>query len=399
MLKKSDTAWKTQTLWERILDREPMFVVDVRNPDEFEQWRVEGPEPIPTVNVPYFDLLDPETDETDIAAGLIAGIREKIGDQLPADHQIVAVCAKGDTSGYVAEALRRLDYDAVNLEGGMQAWGEFYYWRPVVEEESMGLYQVVRPARGCLSHVLVSDGHGVVFDPARHAETYRELLDRADARLERVIDTHLHADHLSGGPALAAEAQVPYHLHPYDGIHPMDMVPAEIDYRYLKEGQMFFVGRTAVQALHVPGHTLGMVAFLIDDRYLLTGDSLFLDSIARPDLGGKAETWTPLFHASIQRMMGLPDETVVLPGHFSQVSEGNEDGRFMQTLGELKRHNPGLQKAAGGHEEFERYIMESLPEFPDAYVDIKRINAGLRETDQEEARQLELGKNVCALSG
>lgn len=398
MLQKSETAWTTETLWGRILDREPMFVLDVRNPDEFEQWRVEGPEPIPTVNVPYFELLDPDTDEEDLAAGLVAGLRDQLGEQLPDDRMIVAVCAKGDTSGYIAEALRRLDYDAVNLEGGMQAWGEYYYWRPVAETESLALYQVARPARGCLSHVLISDGRAAVFDPARHAGPYHDLLAQSGARLEQVIDTHLHADHLSGGPALAAEWQVPYHLHPYDGIHPMDLLPAELDYHYLKEGQTFFIGRAAVRALHVPGHTLGMVAFLIDDRYLLTGDSLFLGSIARPDLGGKAETWTPLFHGSIQRLMALPDETQILPGHFSQVAEGDDRGLFRASLGRLKERNPGLQKAMAGAETFERYIMESLPQFPDSYVDIKRINAGLRTTDEDEARELELGKNVCALA-
>ena len=397
MLKKSATAWDPDTVWQRIRDREPLFIVDVRNPDEFEQWRVEGPEAIPTVNVPYFDLLDPETDEADIAAGLTDGIREKVVDRLPGDRMVLAVCAKGDTSNYVAEALRRLDYEAVNLEGGMRAWGEYYYWRPVVEHESMALYQVVRPARGCLSHVLISDGHAAVFDPGRHLDTYRDLIARADARLERVVDTHLHADHLSGGPALADASQVPYFLHPYDAIHPMDMVPAELDYRYLREGQMFFIGRASVQALHIPGHTLGMVAFLVDDRYLLSGDSLFIGSIARPDLGGKAETWTPLFHRSMQRLMGLADETVVLPGHFSQMIEGDEDGLYRHTLGALKAENVGLQRAAADRETFERYIMESLPEFPDAYVDIKRINAGLKTTDEDEARELELGKNVCAL--
>jgi glyoxylase-like metal-dependent hydrolase (beta-lactamase superfamily II) len=222
------------------------------------------------------------------------GVRAQLMEQLPHDRPILAVCAEGNTSNYVADGLRRLGFDAVNMEGGMEAWGNFYYWRPVEETERFSLYQMVRPARGCVSHVLVSEHLAAVFDPARHIETYHELAAAVGARIERVLDTHLHADHLSGGPALGQGDHIPYHLHPYDAIHPMDMLPARIAYRPLEAEQTFRVGSAEVRVLHFPGHTLGMVAFLIEGRYLLSGDSLFLESVARPDLGGKAEAWAPL---------------------------------------------------------------------------------------------------------
>jgi hypothetical protein len=96
---------------------------------------------------------------------VIRGVQSQLMEQLPHDRPILAVCAEGNTSNYVAEGLRRLDYDAVNMAGGMAAWGNFYYWRPVAETEDFSLFQVVRPARGCLSHVLVSDHRAAVFDP------------------------------------------------------------------------------------------------------------------------------------------------------------------------------------------------------------------------------------------
>lgn len=397
MLKHVTTGSTPQQVWERLLRNEPLFILDVRNRDEFERWRVEGPHPVPTFNIPYFELLDLEGEEEDVTEVVMRGVRAQLMEQLPHDRPILAVCAEGNTSNYVAEGLRRLGFDAVNMEGGMEAWGNFYYWRPVVESERFSLFQMVRPARGCLSHVLVSEHVAAVFDPGRHIEHYHELAATMGARIERVLDTHLHADHLSGGPALGQGDHIPYHLHPYDAIHPMDMLPARIAYRPLEAEQTFRVGSAGVRVLHLPGHTLGMVAFLIEDRYLLSGDSLFLESIARPDLGGKAEAWTPLLYDSLKRIAGLPDETVVLPAHFSDIAAGDENGVFHAPLGELKRRNPGLLKLAEGEAAFCDYILANLPEFPEAYVEIKRANAGLASPDARKAQELELGKNICAV--
>ncbi len=397
MSNKVIAAASPQQVWERLLRNEPLFILDVRNRDEFEHWRVEGPRSVPTLNVPYFELLDLEGEEEDVTEAVMRGVRAQLMEQLPQDRPILAVCAEGNTSNYVADGLRRLDFDAVNMEGGMEAWGNFYYWRPVEETERFSLYQVVRPARGCVSHFLVSEHLAAVFDPARHIETYHELAAAVDARIERVLDTHLHADHLSGGPALGQGDHIPYHLHPYDAIHPMDMLPARIAYRPLEAEQTFRVGAAEVRVLHFPGHTLGMVAFLIEGRYLLSGDSLFLESIARPDLGGKADAWAPLLYESLMRMVELPDETLVLPAHFSDIAAGDDNGVFRATLGELKQRNPGLLKLAEGEAAFCDYILANLPEFPEAYVEIKRANAGLTSADERKAQELELGKNICAV--
>jgi glyoxylase-like metal-dependent hydrolase (beta-lactamase superfamily II)/rhodanese-related sulfurtransferase len=397
MLKKVTTVMRPQQVWEWLLRNEPLFILDVRSRDEYERWRVEGPHAVPTLNVPYFELLDLEGEDEDVAEAVMRGVQAQLMETLPNDRRILAVCAEGNTSSYVAEGLRRLDFDAMNMEGGMEAWGNFYYWHPVVQNDRFSIFQVVRPARGCLSHVLVSDHRAAVFDPARHIQTYHDLAASVGARIERVLDTHLHADHLSGGPDLGAREHLPYHLHPYDAIHPIDLLPARIAYRPLEAGQRLGVGQARIEVLHFPGHTLGMVAFLIEDRYLLSGDSLFLESIARPDLGGRAEGWAPLLYASLKRMTELPDETVVLPAHFSDIAAGDRDGVYQATLGQLKRRNPGLLKLAEGEAAFCDFILASLPEFPEAYIEIKRANAGLARPDQRKAQELELGKNICAV--
>jgi glyoxylase-like metal-dependent hydrolase (beta-lactamase superfamily II) len=203
---------------------------------------------------------------------------------------------------------------------------------------------------------------------------------------------------LVGGPEMGRRTNISYYLHPYDAIHPMDLVPARVAYRPLESGQTLQFGQTEIRVLHFPGHTLGMVPFLIDGRYLINGDSLFLESIARPDLGGKADKWAPLLYESLKQMIELPDETLVLPAHFSDIAVVDETGLYRASLGELKQQHQGLGKLAEGKDAFCRYILESLPEFPPAYVEIKRANAGLVTPDERKSLELELGKNICAVS-
>ncbi len=309
------------------------------------------------------------------------------------------MCAKGDTSEYVAQGLDRLGYASANLKGAMKAWGEHYNTRAVVEAQDLGIYQVSRPARGCLSYLAASEGHAVVIDPLRHITPYLDLARSKGCNIERVIDTHGHADHISGELALASATGATYHLHPYDAIHPIDLLPATIPYHPIQDGQVFTVGRAKLEALHIPGHTLGLVALRLDNRYVFTADSICIGSIARPDLGGKAEAWAPLHGRSLRKLLGLPGSITVLPGHFSSLAEQNKAGLFAASLADLKRRNSGLQVLQGETEEgFIRYMLENLPRFIPEYVDIKRVNAGLLAPSEDEASVLELGKNVCALS-
>jgi len=391
------TEWGVEALQDRLEAGEEFFVFDVRNEDEFESWQIEGRRPLPTVNVPYYEML--EVDEfDDLVDSFKAFLEQRWAAKLPRDKAILAVCAKGDTSEFVAEALRRLEFEAFNLAGGTAAWGDHYAIRPVVETEELTILQVSRPARGCLSYVIAAGDRVIVIDPLRHTDRYLDLVGERDWKIELVLDTHGHADHISGGPALAAATGAPYHLHPYDGIHPIDVLPARLDYAYLRDGQTFEVSRHRLTAMHVPGHTLGNTVFLLDERYLFTGDSIFIQSIARPDLGGHGDTWAPIHFASLRRLLEMPDDTLVMPGHFASLAEEGENGLFAAPLGDLRRNNDGLVMAAGSEEEFVAYILASLPQFPEQYIEIKRVNAGLVEVKEAKASELELGKNICALA-
>ena len=389
--------WSPERLHRQLRRGDPFFVFDVRNEDEFERHRIEGREELPTVNVPYFEMLE-AVDSDDLVESFAAFLSKEWAARLPREQPILAVCAKGDTSAYVAEALRRLDLDAANLAGGIGAWGDHYDVEAIFESERLTIHQIARPARGCLSYFLSSHRQGAVVDPLRHVEVYERLAAELGVDIELVLDTHGHADHISGGRRLADRTGAPYHLHPYDAIHPIDVLPATIDYEPLRDGQRLELGPIGIELLHIPGHTLGNLACRVDGRYLLTGDSVFIGSIARPDLGGRGDTWAPLHYRSLRRLLELPDDTLVLPGHFASLSEAGERGLFSAPLGSLRKTNRDLALAAGPEDDFVRHILASLPDFPDEYVEIKRVNAGLSAPDEDEASELELGKNVCALA-
>lgn len=391
------TEWTTAELKQRLDRKEKLFMLDVRNRDEFAAWKIESLEKLTTLNVPYFEILE-QGGKDDVVECVIAYTQQELAQKLPKDQLIAVVCAKGGTSALVAEGLRKVGYGAVNLQGGMLAWGDFYEFKPVIESSALRIFQISRPARGCLSYIVASEGHAAVIDPLRHHEKYLDFARTKNFVIKLVLDTHGHADHISSGRALADNVRVPYYLHPYDAIHPIDLLPAAINYEPLCDGQEFSVGTSKIKTMHIPGHTLGNVVYLLDGEYLFTGDSIFIESISRPDLGGHGETWAPLHYRSLQKLLQLPDSVTVLPGHFSSPREANVQGLFAATLGELKKKNEGLKIAQKSEREFVSYILSSLPTFPPQYVEIKRVNTGLVVADEEKASELELGKNICALA-
>ncbi|HEU5401345.1 MAG TPA: MBL fold metallo-hydrolase [Terriglobales bacterium] len=393
-----EEVWTPASLLSRLERREKFFVFDVRNRDEFERFRLEGRIPLPALNLPYFELLE-SGGKDDMVESIVACVERDLRDKLPAREPILAVCAKGGTSEFVAQALRQVGYPCVNLEHGMKGWGEYYAVRTVLESGDLSVYQVSRPARGCLSYVIASGEHANVIDPLRHLEPYLSLAKQHGSNIERVIDTHGHADHVSGGPALAAATGATYHLHPYDAVHPIDMLPATLNYDAISANDTFRIGPHELKVMHVPGHTLGLVALLLDGQYLIAGDSIFVNSVSRPDLGGQAESWARLHTKSLRRLLNLPGSTRLLPGHFSSLEEGGDAGIFSATLDELKSSNEGLRTLErDSDDEYVRYLLDSLPKFNPDYVQIKRVNAGLVSPPEEDIETLELGKNVCALS-
>lgn len=384
----SAPAITANALYEALLRGDAPYILDVRNAEDFGRWRVEGRAGLEIQNIPYYDFIEDE----DAAAR-----------RIPAGREVLVVCAKEGSSQYVAELLRERGVQASYLAGGILSWGNLYDTREIVSASWGRIIQIARPARGDVSFVLVSDGMAALIDPLRHTAPYVAAVAAAGARISHIFDTHVHADHISGGPALSQMSGAPYFVHAYDAIHPIDMLPATISYTSLEDGQVFKIGQISLRVIWYPGHTLGQVNFLATTpdgaRYLFTGDGIFLRSFGRPDLGGKGEAWTPMLYESMTRRLPphLDDATTILPAHFSTLDEADAQGRIGAAWGEVRRANESLAYLESA-QAFSDFVLGNLPVFPPQYVEIKRVNIGLRAPTEAEAEELELGKNVCALT-
>ncbi|MED4014788.1 MULTISPECIES: MBL fold metallo-hydrolase [Sutcliffiella] len=361
----------------KVINKEQLFILDVRNVNDFEEWKIEG-ENFNYLNIPYFDLLD--------------GV-EEIVDKLPTNMDVLVVCAKEGSSVMVAEMLAEKEFSVYYLEGGMKAWSE--YLEPVKVGDLNGggeLYQFVRIGKGCLSYMVISNEEAAIIDPTRMIERYISLVEEKGVKISHVFDTHLHADHISGGRRIAEISGAQYWL------PPKDATDVTFNYNALEGGNEVKIGNSTINihALYSPGHTIGSTSFVIDEKYLLSGDILFIDSIGRPDLAGLAEDWVSDLRESLYvRYRELSEELIVLPAHFMMIEELNEDGTVAAKLGTLFAKNHGLN--IEDEQEFRKIVTENLPPQPNAYQEIRETNMGKINPDVEQQREMEIGPNRCAV--
>ena len=247
--------------------------------------------------------------------------------QLDSARPVAVICGHGNSSKKATAFLRERGYEAYSVIGGMAAWETVYVARELSPTPSLShAVQLDRVGKGALSYILVSDGDAVVVDPGRHIERYEALLTELHATPAAVVDTHVHADYVSGARAAAARWQVPYFLHADDAVSPYDQTPGRLTYQAIGDGDAIVFGRATLRAAHVPGHTLGSIALVADDGLTLTGDFLFVQSIGRPDLAGQAESWGKLLWHSLERVRQTwPGDLLVLPAHYASESERRAD--------------------------------------------------------------------------
>ncbi len=353
-------------------------ILDVRNIDEFEAGRVEGTRPVPTRNVPVYRVV--EEIEAECERTL---------------EGAVVICGQGNGSELVAEEFGELGRTVRSLEGGTDAWNRLLV--PVEITDLPGpvrVWQFQRPAKACLSYVVGVPGERcVVVDPTRQPQPYLDLATEHDMGVAHVIDTHVHADHISGGPALAAELDVAYHLPPEDcgGVVPFPNRP-------LQDGDVLDLGaaQVKVMSMHLPGHTPGTIALLVSDAVLLVGDTVFVRGLGRPDLTGQAEDLArDLFRSVHDRLRPLDPHTMIAPAHWSSTEEIDSLGRVVTTLEDVFTATLLNERAM---EKFVEEIVSSLPAAPDTYDTIRLVNSGRLTPPEDEIDVLDVGRNQCAAS-
>ena len=396
-------------LAEALTAGEPVRLLDVRDRDEVDQWRIEGAG-VTFTQIPYAKFMAAQVrDEVDELAAEVGG-----------EGAVTVVCGQGEASDYVAGVLSAAGVEARNLAGGMDAWGRVHLARVVREDPVVVQYE--RPATGCLSYAVVDSGEALLVDPLlAGVEAYREDLTERGARVVAAFDTHLHADHLSGLRELTPDrsgAGFPGNA----GDPPRRLLPAGIDRREvtyggetLGDGDTVDVGETTVEAVALPGHTTEMTGLVVGD-VLLAGDSLFLDSVARPDLQegvDPRDQAAQLYETLHERLPAVGDDPLVAPGH-RRPETALESGTYTARLSALRERVEalGLERAA-----FVERVLTDTPR-PANVERILALNRGAETLGAgsdaedgdggdgedgdggehaEEWVELELGPNNCAV--
>lgn len=217
-----------------------------------------------------------------------------------------------------------------------------------------------------------------VVDPQLDITLYLKASEETGMKITYVIDTHVHADHVSGGRKLAEATGAQYALHASAG--------AKYDFLGVNEGDVLDMGNVVIQVLHTPGHTPEHISLVVTDKsrgpepwFALTGHTLMVGDLGRTELAVDAEEGARALYESAQKLVTLPDYLEVYPGAFSgSVCGRSLSGKPVSTIGFERMFNEPLK--IGSKEEFVRFMLQDTPPKPDRAREIREVNMGLRES-------------------
>ncbi|RQG92799.1 MBL fold metallo-hydrolase [Natrarchaeobius halalkaliphilus] len=365
-------------------DEETEFaLVDTRPEDSFEAWHVSG-----AIHFPF----GPEEN----LDGRLEEFERAVGDA----DRVLTICAKGISSGNLATQLESATdaYEVQAVDGGMKGWSGVYDHVEVDAGDGLTIVQIQRRAKGCFGYLIgcPATGDAVVVDPTADVDEYEIAATRADLSIVGVIDTHVHADHISGGRDLAERLSVPYYLSER-------AIARGVEYEFtpLERNEVLAVGDRELKALETPGHTSEMISLLLDDRALVTADTLHVDSTGRTELEfsedeGK-EGARMLYEALHRTVLAEPEGVVVLPGHVTVTADGEfahgRPGEAITTT--IREARTGIELLDLDEDAFVDRMADA-GEKPANYEEIIEYNRGTLELAPEDRVELELGPNNCS---
>lgn len=366
-----DQTITTDDLQNRLAAGQPVAILDVRPLTERQDWAIPGSQ-----HADVYDRL--KADDPDALSGI----------DVPTDRPVVVVCAAGRTSLKAANLLRQRGVDARSLTGGMNAWSQAWNTAEVLTAATgVAVLQFRRAAKGCLSYLISSGGEALVVDPSLDPAVYEQAAADQKARIRYVMDTHLHADHLSRARLLASRSSARLLLPANPVLH--------FDHESVTAATALRFGSVGLRAMPTPGHTADSFCYALNDDLLLTGDTLFADGIGRPDLkADPTETrrraeW--LYH-SLHTLASLPATVTVLPGHSSQPVAF--DGQPIVSTVEALRRSEWLGLPEN---EFVQTLLDRIPPTPPNYQTIGELNQ-TGDFSGFDPADLEAGANRCAIS-
>lgn len=339
-----------------------VFLLDVRDSSEFSEYQIPG-----SKNIPLEDLFDSKTLE-----------------KIPKDKEIVTICPHGNRAMVASFALARAGVDSKTLADGLAGWNQVLKPVTIVKEPTQ-IIQIQKVGKGCLSHIVESDGKAIVIDPLYPFEKYTAIAKEQGFEITRVLDTHQHADHVSAARDLAQATGAKLHLSKYEGY--------DFDAEFVGDSDEFSFGKSKLKVLHTPGHTPGSLSYVVDEKYVFTGDILFVESIGRPDLRDKAEEFTEeLYNSLHEKLLSLPHYTMVFPTHHGENVKANQDA-FVSTIQQSKKL-PWLDISK--QDFVQKVVAITLPR-PMNYRKIITVNKGELKLVHSEIPDLEIGPNRCAV--
>src|SRR3989344_2744417 len=336
-----------QELKQRLKEKKDFLLLDVRTPQEYQQWSIPG-----SINMPM-QMLDPT--------------------KLPKEKEIVCLRAHGMRSQYTANALKSQGFNVISVFGGMAAWNSVFD----LVKLNDNIFQIKRIGKGCLGYFVNANGTGIVIDPSTHTEEYLSIAKNLNCTIKAVIDTHQHADHVSGSRLLREATGGQMFLNPADGYN-------FSGFTELKDKWKMGINGLNIEVFHTPGHTMGSTSLLIDN-FLITGDTLFVDGVARPDLKDKAEEYAAQLYDTYQnKILNLSESIIVIPAHSRNASVIGES--VSSTLHHIKKNNRDLELSKA---EFIKYVISNIPPKPHNYEDVIAANKGETEWTSDEIEELE----------
>lgn len=230
---------------------------------------------------------------------------------------------------------------------------------------------------GCASYLIGCESQGVaaVVDPQRDVHPYLETAHSRGLKITHILETHLHADHVSGNTQLAARSGAEIYIH--------EAAQAQFAHQTMKEGDVLQIGGVKIEVRHTPGHTPESVTLLVSDTtrsqepwMALTGDLLFVGDVGRPDLVGleaARDLAGDLYESLFEKVLKMNDALMIYPGHGAGSLCGRSIGSVRSTtLGYERQANPALSPRQ--REEFIEYMTNNLPEQPGNHQRIKAMN-------------------------
>ncbi|MBU1231957.1 MAG: MBL fold metallo-hydrolase [Proteobacteria bacterium] len=371
------SSYEAKDLFQWLTDKEDILILDVRNTTDFNRFQVESPYAFDMINVSYYDFM--EIEEESVA-------------KVDKDRAIRIVCAKEGSAKYVGEILVKHGFaDVRYLTGGIKTWGNLLVPKLVHKGDDYALYQFIRPGKASCSYGLCSGGEMMLFDPSRNLQFYLDFAKSQACKIIKTFETHLQADYIAGSRMIAELTGAEFWA------NHGDFKAAKTNHKTLTDGEThrFSKGGPNVTVMFTPGHTPGSTTYIIANKFMISGDTVFIQSIGRPDLGGKAVEWAIILFNTIQRIKELDDGLMVMPAHYMDWNEATDDLLFCLPLGQTKERNKEIY-AISNVEDFIQFIKDNMRPQPPEYGVIRLVNANLEQFDPEKQEELDLGKNECA---